>query len=63
MSKIVYKLTDQDIRTYGGYQWDIGTWHKIDASIEGKRALCSGSWFHCYSDPDLAVQAAAGGAL
>lgn len=47
----VYKLTDQNMRTYRGFQWKLGKWHKTS----GKGDLCSASWLHFYSDPLIAV--------
>ena len=47
----VYKLTDQNMRTYGDCQWEVGKWKKTS----GKGRLCSDGWLHCYSDPLIAV--------
>ncbi len=49
-----YKLTDQDLQTYEGFQWELGKWYKIDKASRG-HDLCSKSWFHCYDDSLLAV--------
>ena len=46
-----YKLTDQNLQTYNGFQWEIGK--KMTTSGEGE--LCGPGWLHCYSDPFLAV--------
>ena len=46
------KLTDQNLRTYGGFQWELG----VSAPVlppGGK--LCSGSFYHGYEHPYLAV--------
>jgi len=52
MSITRYKLTDQDMRTYNGFQWTLG----VKASVEGDdKELCSASWLHCYDDPVLAL--------
>ena len=50
MPDTIYKLTDQDMRTYGGYQWGLGKARRTD----GSGALCGSGWLHCYSDPLLA---------
>lgn len=47
----VYKLTNQNMQTYGGCQWVIGE----EKTTSGKDKLCSSGWLHCYSDPLLAV--------
>ena len=47
----VYKLTDENMQTYGHYQWKIGEWK----STSGEGELCSSGWLHCYSSPLLAV--------
>jgi hypothetical protein len=47
----VYKLTDENMRTYGNCQWKIGEWKKTD----GKGELCGPGWLHCYSSPLLAI--------
>jgi hypothetical protein len=46
-----YKLTDQEMMTYGSTEWTLGKWKKTN----GKGRLCSSGWLHCYSDPLLAV--------
>jgi hypothetical protein len=47
----LYKLTDQDKRTHGGYQWALGE----DRTAPGDGPLCSAAWLHAYTDPLLAV--------
>ena len=47
----VIKLTDQNMRTYNGFQWEIGA--QKEASGEGK--LCSNGWFHAYESQLLAI--------
>lgn len=47
----VYKLTDENMRTRGGYQWVLGEPHKTD----GTGNLCGPGWLHHYSDPLLAL--------
>jgi len=45
--KIAYKLTDSEMRTHRGFQWELGKWYKKTG--EGK--LCSSNWLHFYSNP------------
>ena len=48
-----YKLTDQNMQTYGGFQWKLGKWR---AALGGSdQGLCSDGWLHCYDSPLLAV--------
>ena len=47
----VYKLTDANMRTYGGYQWTL----KEPKQSSGEGELCTSGWLHCYGHPDLAV--------
>ena len=49
---IKYKLTDQNLRTYGGYQWTVDVEKTIDNP--GNR-LCSDQVFHFYDSPEEAV--------
>ena len=51
METNAYKLTDSDMKTYGGFQWQIGTTY----TTRGKGSLCSAGWLHYYHDPLLAV--------
>src|SRR5262245_43735323 len=46
-----YKLTRQNLTTYGGFQWEIGKTYKTS----GEDDLCSGGWLHFYEHPLLAV--------
>jgi hypothetical protein len=47
-----YKLTYQNLQTYNGFQWEVG----IPApELDGEGELCTGSWYHYYHDPLLAV--------
>lgn len=48
---IVYKLTDQRMRTYRGFQWSLNKIYKTS----GRGLLCSAAWLHAYEDPLLAV--------
>ena len=45
--KTAYKLTDSKMRTYKGFQWELGKWYETTG--EGK--LCSSNWLHFYNDP------------
>ena len=53
MTQIKYKLTDQNLRTYKGFQWVVGEW--VEAPGELDQSLCSDAWIHFYDDPLLAV--------
>ncbi len=47
-----YKLTDQNMRTRNGFQWELGK----EVTTSGKGGfLCNDSWLHCYSHPLIAV--------
>jgi hypothetical protein len=46
-----YKLTDENMQTFGGCQWAIG--EKKVTSGEGE--LCDEGWLHCYTHPLLAM--------
>jgi len=46
-----YKITDENDRTYHGFQWYEGKVHKTD----GKGELCSPGWIHFYRDKRLAI--------
>lgn len=47
-----YKLTDQNLQTRNGFQWQIG----VEVQTDGvEKTLCNDSWLHCYSHPLLAV--------
>ena len=47
----LYKLTDQNMQTYGGYQWVLGE----ERTTSGYGDLCGPGWLHAYTDPLLAV--------
>lgn len=47
----VYKLTDQHIRTYNGFQYEPG-WVYV---FSGDGLLCSAAWSHAYPSIPLAV--------
>jgi hypothetical protein len=48
---IGYKLTDQNLQTYGGFQWELNQTETTD----GKGELCGPGWLHYYKSPLLAV--------
>ncbi|MHA1168972.1 MAG: hypothetical protein ACTSRU_14180 [Candidatus Hodarchaeales archaeon] len=50
----VYKLTDKDDKTFGGCQWGPGI-SNPHGEKDGKKKLCSSSWYHAYRTPILAV--------
>jgi len=47
----VYKLTDQNMQTHNGFQWELG----VEKTTGGSGDLCSSGWLHAYTDPLLAV--------
>ncbi len=47
---IVYKLTDVNMQTYGGYQWALGE----RRTFPGTGPLCGPGWCHVYSHPVVA---------
>jgi hypothetical protein len=47
----LYKLTDQKMQTYNGFQWKLGK--KRTASGEG--LLCGPGWLHAYESPLVAA--------
>ncbi len=51
---IVYKLTDENMRTNGGYQWALNQRRAIE-SPDVAADLCTPHWFHCYESPLLAA--------
>lgn len=48
---IKYKLTDENMQTRNGFQWELGRWYEVD----GRGRLCSEHWLHFYHHPLLAV--------
>lgn len=48
-----YKLTDQNMQTFNGFQWKLGKW--VEAVGLPDQELCTNSWLHCYDSPLLAV--------
>ena len=50
-TKILCKLTNQELQTYNKTQWVINEWQEV----AGKGELCSESWLHGYEHPLLAV--------
>ena len=52
----IYKLTDADMRTQGGCQWQLGKWKRKSGRLaKSAMPLCSHGWFHCYGHPLVAV--------
>jgi hypothetical protein len=51
VEEIGYKLTDENMRTYGGFQWELGQ----EVATSGKGDLCGPGWLHYYRSPLLAV--------
>ena len=47
-----YKLTNQDMQTHGGYQWELNVQKTTDGLFPH---LCFSSWLHYYHSPLLAV--------
>lgn len=47
----IYKLTDQNMQTYGGTQWVLGE----ERTTDGRGEMCGPGWLHAYTDPLLAV--------
>ena len=47
----LYKLTNEQGRTYGETQWGAGITH----TAPGRGDLCGPGWIHAYTDPLLAV--------
>ena len=52
MSKILkYKLTDQDMKTHNGFQWELDKW----VAVDGDGGLCSSGKLHYYHSAELAI--------
>ena len=49
--KTVYKLTDQNMQTYGNCQWVLNEWKETS----GEGDLCRPGWLPGYSDPLIAI--------
>ena len=47
----LYKLTDEKMQTYNGFQWVLGETHETN----GEGNLCGPGWLHAYTDPLLAI--------
>ena len=47
-----YKLTDKNMRTYNGFQWELGKEVETDGIA---KTLCNDSWLHYYHHPLLAI--------
>ena len=50
---IKYKLTNQKMQTYKGFQWKLGEWQEAQGGSD--KELCSNGWLHCYDSPLLAI--------
>lgn len=50
-SKTLYKLTDENMRTYCGFAWELNKTYETS----GAGDLCGPGWLHAYEDPLLAV--------
>lgn len=48
---IKYKLTTRDLKTFNGFQWEIGK----KVTTNGMGGLCSSGFLHYYHHPLLAV--------
>jgi hypothetical protein len=51
MKNTLFKLTDQNLRTYNQFQWALGKWAP---AIQGNE-LCAPGVYHAYTDPSLAL--------
>ena len=49
---MLYKLTDQNMQTYGGFQWELGVTYALPEKQEPE--LCSTGVFHVYENLNLA---------
>jgi len=49
---ICYKLTDQDMRTRGGFQYTLGEW---TPALSGEGRLCTKHWYHVYDSQLVAT--------
>jgi hypothetical protein len=47
----VYKLTNEDLTSYGGFQYEVGRHY----TFPGTGPLCGCGWSHCYTSPQLAL--------
>lgn len=47
----IFKLTDQNMQTYDGFQWELGKTYEAS----GKGDLCGSGWLHAYEHPLLAI--------
>lgn len=47
-----YKLIDRSLRAYGNFRYTLGNW---TPTLTGWGPLCTGSWYHVYDHPSLAV--------
>jgi hypothetical protein len=49
-----YKLTNQNMQTYDGFQWKLGKWYEI-TDCDEDCDLCTPYWFHFYYSHLLAI--------
>jgi hypothetical protein len=52
---IVYKLTDQNLRTHNGFQYVVDVEARPDAQEAGKGDLCGPGWLPAYEHPLIAA--------
>ena len=48
----IYKLTNQQLQTYNGFQWELGV---AAPELPAGGELCSANYYHAYTSPLLAV--------
>ncbi len=51
MKPKLYKLTDSNLRTHNGFQWEINKWAPKTTGTQ----LCTSGVYHAYTDPSLAL--------
>jgi len=51
---VKYKLTNKNMRTYGGFQWELGVLAHKENDV-GEKGLCSDVFYHWYHSPLMAV--------
>src|SRR3990167_7152020 len=49
---MLYKLTDANMQTCGGFQWKLGV---ETPELSGVGELCTSGWYHAYTDILLAL--------
>ena len=48
-TKKLWKITNKDMTTRGGYKWGLGEWHETS----GQGPLCGAGWLHCYEGDEV----------